>query len=58
MKVPCDVVLEIIESRLDESLSYLENDNPRLARDQIAIEKEFGSDFAIVTLPDDKIFHF
>ena len=43
LKVPCDVVLEAIRSKLDEGLSYLENDRPRLARKQIEIEKEYGS---------------
>jgi hypothetical protein len=43
LKLPCDFVLEIIENQLDESISYLEDDKPRLARKQIAVEKEFGS---------------
>jgi len=42
-KVPCDVLLELLESKLDEGLSYLEGDKGRLARKQIAAEKEFGS---------------
>ena len=48
LQIPCDVVLEVVESRLDEGLSYLDKDNPRLARKQIAIEKEFGSVEAFV----------
>lgn len=43
LKIPCDVVLEVIKSRLDESLSYLEGDKGRLARKEIAAQEEFGS---------------
>lgn len=43
LDVPCDMVLEIVESKLDEGLSYLEGDRPRLARKQVAAVKAFGS---------------
>ena len=36
-------VLELIELRLDENLSSLEDDKSRLARKQVQIVKEFGS---------------
>lgn len=48
LKVPCDVILEIVEAKLDEGLSYLEGDNAARARDEIAICKEFGSIEAFV----------
>ena len=38
-----DMVLELLESKLDEGLSYLEDDNPRRAREEIQIVKEYGS---------------
>ncbi len=43
LRFTCDVVLEIMESRLDEGLSSLEEDKARLARKEIAIRKEHGS---------------
>ncbi len=47
-KLTCDVVLELLESKLDEGLSYLEGENPRRARNEIEIKKEFGSVQAMV----------
>lgn len=38
-----DVLIEMIQCRLDEGLSSLEGDKPRLARKQIAAEMAFGS---------------
>lgn len=43
LKIPCDILLELIESKLDEGLSHLEKDGPRLARKQIAAVKSHGS---------------
>lgn len=43
LNVPCDIVLELIESRLDEGLSTLKGDGPRLARKKIAVTKSHGS---------------
>ncbi len=43
MRIPCDIILELLEAKLDESLSYLEEHNPRLARQEIALIKTFGS---------------
>lgn len=43
LHVPGDILLEMIESHLDEGLSYLEGDNPRRARTHIAILKHYGS---------------
>lgn len=43
LKIPCDLLLEIVESQLDEGLSYLEGDSSRLARKSIAITKAHGS---------------
>lgn len=42
-RIPCDVVLEILESKLDERFSYLDEDKERLARKELAIVKEYGS---------------
>ncbi|HEV7282295.1 MAG TPA: hypothetical protein VGN57_18985 [Pirellulaceae bacterium] len=42
LTVPCDLLLSIVQSRLDESLSYLEGDNPRLARKSVNLELEGG----------------
>ena len=41
--IPCDIVLEIVEMKLDERLSVLDEDKERLARKELAIIKEFGS---------------
>lgn len=41
--VTADVLLEVIECRLDEGLSSLDDKKPGLARKQIAVVKEFGS---------------
>lgn len=43
LTVPCDILLELIESKMDEGLSHLEKDGPRLARKQIAAAKSHGS---------------
>jgi hypothetical protein len=43
LRVPGDIILEIVEAKLDEGLSYLEGDNARLARSEVQITKEFGS---------------
>lgn len=43
MKVPASLVLELIQSRLDESLSSLEGEKSRLARKQATATLEFGS---------------
>lgn len=42
-KVAGDVLLELLESRLDEGLSYLEGDGPRLARKELQIVRKHGS---------------
>lgn len=43
MKVPCSIVLELVHSRLDESLSSLSGEKARLARKQARAVLEFGS---------------
>ena len=43
LEISCDILLELVETKLDEGLSYLEGDNPRLARKEIELTKEFGS---------------
>lgn len=42
-RMPCDLALELFETKLDERLSYLEGDGPRLARKEVAIAKEYPS---------------
>lgn len=46
--MPGDILLELLEAKLDEGLSYLDGDGPRLARKQIAVTREFGSVSAFV----------
>lgn len=48
LTVPGDIVLEVVRQQLDESLSTLDDDRPRLARKQVEIELEFGSVAAFV----------
>lgn len=38
-----DILLELLEARLDEGLSSLEKDGPRLARKQVEAVRGFGS---------------
>jgi len=47
-KLTCDIVLELLESKLDEGLSYLDGEGPRRARNEVEIKKEFGSVAAMV----------
>lgn len=42
-RIPADMLLEMVESKLDESLGMLEGDAARRARAELQIVKEFGT---------------
>jgi len=42
-RVSCDLLLEILESKLDEGLSTLDENKSRLARKTIAVRKKYGT---------------
>lgn len=43
LQLDCETVLELIEMKLDEQLSYLDEEKGRLARKEIAIVDSYGS---------------
>lgn len=43
LQMPCDIVLELLEVKLEERLHYLEDEKSRLALKELAIVKEYGS---------------
>lgn len=41
--IPGDIVLELLRTTLDETISTLKPDNARRAREEVAIYEEYGS---------------
>ncbi|WP_146118960.1 hypothetical protein [Blastopirellula marina] len=54
-EIPCQLAIELFESKLDEMLSMLEGDNARRARDEVRIVKEYGSMKAYTDMLDKEL---